>query len=1177
MKELIKTELDEMLAKIDEAVFNIRNRYLKDVETAILRGAIGDRTYEQIAEESGYSASYLKRDVGPKLWKLLSVALREKVSKTNFRQAVERYQIIEERSPLLPNRTEWGEAPDVSFFLGRTVELQHLTNWILKDSCRLIALLGIGGIGKTALGVKLARKIQGEFEFVIWCSLRNAPLLKILLAKIVPLVSSQQETNPELKYLLHYLRAAKCLLIFDNVESILEPMQVGQFRVGYENYGELLRSIGETNHQSCLIITSREKPSPIAVQEGKELPVRSLCLSGLQAEAEVLLTTKGLLGSLFERKTLIGLYGGNPLALKIAATSIRDLFEGKIANFLTEGTAIFNGVRQLLDEQFARLSQLEKTIMYWLALDREGAKVEDLLEDIMPPVSRNRLLEGLESLWWRNLIEKQAGKYTQQSVVMEYVCHRLIEKIILELTTGELDLFTRHALVKTTVREYVRHAQIRLILDPIAREWQKTLRSPNALKQQVLKLLQILRTIENPLSNYGGGNLINLCQHLDLDLSGVDLSELSIWHACLQEVELHGIDFTRADFSKALFAETFGNILCLAYSPDGKLLASGDSQGNIYLRQMPEGQIIKIYRAHQTWVLNIAFSPDGTKIASSSSDCSVKIWTLTTGKPSYHFKHDNVANGLAWSPDGTKLASAGFDGTLRFWDCQTGKCLKVLQGNAPQITLIAWSPDGKILACPDGDKNILLWDAISGKLLETLPEREDKVWSVAFSPDGQTLASSSQDGKIELWNVSSRKCLQNIQGNFNLVWRVVFSPDGKILAGACQDGKVRLWATDTGKCLKILQGHACNVWSVAFSPDGRTLASGSDDRSIKLWDVAAGDCLTTWQGHTSAVWDVNASKNSQQLASAHQDGTIRLWAADAGNCLKTLRGHKALVWSIIFSPNGDLLASASQDGTVRVWDVTTGQCLNTFKEHSSLILSVIWHPNGRSIASASPDSTVKIWNYYTGECEMTLEHQVLVSAVTWNRDGDIIASGCHGGILKLWDSSTGRCLKSIQGHVKVISSVNFSPDGQTLASCSHDNTVKLWNLKTGECLHTFAEHTDWVCSVAWHPEAQILASASKDGTIRFWNLASGQCCQILRGHSSEVRSLSWSHRGKYLVSGSLDETIKLWNPDTGQCFKTLRAKQPYEGTNITGITGITKAQQTNLIALGAKLLDLVPI
>jgi hypothetical protein len=348
---------------------------------------------------------------------------------------------------------DWGEAPDVSVFYGRTEELTTLEQWIVTQCCRLIAVLGMGGMGKTALAAKVAAQVQHEFEYVIWRSLRNAPLLETLTCDLVAFVSDFQETSAEIGRLIHYLRSKRCLLILDNMETILEAGEAGQFRNSYEGYGELLRVMGETAHSSCIILTSREKPAIIAANEGERLPVRSLRLRGSPEATRALLTAKGLMGDESQKQQLCDRYSNNPLAVKIVATSIRDLFNGEIGAFLQQDTFVFNGIRRLLDRQFERLSPLEKSIMYWLAINREGTEIVELESDMEPPVHRGQLLEALEGLWGRSLIEKAtltllekpSVYYTQQSVVIEYVTERLVEQVGEEIALEEPRLLMRSA------------------------------------------------------------------------------------------------------------------------------------------------------------------------------------------------------------------------------------------------------------------------------------------------------------------------------------------------------------------------------------------------------------------------------------------------------------------------------------------------------------------------------------------------------------------------------------------------------------------------------------------------------------------------------------------------------------------------------------------------------------
>jgi len=379
----------------------------------------------------------------------------------------------------IQNRVDWGEAVDVSIFYGRTEELATLERWIVEDRCRLVVLLGMGGIGKTSLTAKLGEQIREEFEYVVWRSLREAPPLQEILTSVIQFFSNQQETAADLPdsmsaritKLVEYLRNHRCLLILDNAESILQEGKSGVYREGYEAYGDLLRRVGESSHQSCLVLTSREKPKELLAMEGDALPVRCWQMRGVQEGAALsILRAKGLQLTDAESQAaeLVVRCGGNPLALKLIATTVRDLFAGDLAEFLNEGAIAFDGVRDLLDQHFDRLSELEQSILYWLAINREPVSVQELLDDIVPSVPKMRLLEALRGLVGRSLIETSSTDFMLQNVVMEYVTSRLIEGMSDELKRDELKLFNQYALIKATAKDYIRDTQVRLILQPIA-------------------------------------------------------------------------------------------------------------------------------------------------------------------------------------------------------------------------------------------------------------------------------------------------------------------------------------------------------------------------------------------------------------------------------------------------------------------------------------------------------------------------------------------------------------------------------------------------------------------------------------------------------------------------------------------------------------------------------------
>ncbi|MCK6625390.1 MAG: NB-ARC domain-containing protein [Anaerolineae bacterium] len=1098
---------------------------------------------------------------------------------------------------------DWGETPGLGSFYGREREQESLERWLVADRCRLVAIVGIGGIGKTLLATKVARQVSSHFDTVIWRSLINAPPLTSMLRGWFHVLSQQQLNRwpdhlaEQLELLFDTLRRQRCLLILDNVETIMQQgSRAGQYRPGYEVYGQLIQRFGDGEHQSCLLLTSRERPQGLARLANDNSLIRFHQLAGLAESAGLaILQRQGLSGPAHVLEGLVEHYSGHPLALKLIAQTIQELFAGDSEAFLREEAVIFDDIRDILDQQFARLSALERDIMLWLAIEREAVSPQILRDNLVKSEAGGIFLEALRSLQRRSLLEQQAAGLTLQNVVLEFLTDYLVENVCREIEgspgrgAGEQrskgDEFSpllprslaplhlnRYALIKAQAKEYVRASQSRLILKPVAERLLAAL-GQAGLEARLKAILEALRQAGPQQPGYAAGNLLNLLLHLKIELRGYDFSGLTIRQAYLGGLHAPDLNFAGAHLAGAVFTDTFGPTFSVAFSPDGKVLAAGTAEGQVRLWRVTDGQPLLTCEGHLGAVWSVAFSPDGRLLVSGSTDGTVRLWDVNTGQSLKMLAgHTHQVWSVAFSPDGRLLASGSTDGTVRLWEVSTGHSLKMLAGHTHQVRSVAFSPDGRLLASGSFDHTVGLWEVSTGHSLKTLAGHTHPVRSVAFSPDGRLLASGSNDQTVRLWEVPTGQNLKTLSDHTNQISSVAFSPDGRLLASGSEDQTVRLWEVNTGQSLKTLAGHTHWVSSVAFSPDGRLLASSSNDQTVRLWEVPTGQNLKALSGYTNWVWSVAFSPDGRFLAGGCFDHTVGLWNVNTGQSLKTLSGHTDWVSSVAFSPDGRLLASGCFDHTAGLWDLrNTGQNLEMLAGHTNPVWSVAFSPDGRLLASGSNDKTVGLWDLrHTGHSLKTLSgHTHPVRSVAFSPDGRLLASGSQDQTVRLWEVATGQSLKTLAGHTHPVSSVVFSPDGRLLASGSEDQTVRLWEAATGQGLKTLAGHTHPVSSVAFSPDGRLLASGGLDQTVRLWEVPTGQSLKTLSGHTNWVWSVAFSPDGRLLASGSADATLKLWDVRTGDSLKTLQPQRPYERMNITSATGLTKAQKAALRALGA--------
>ncbi len=578
----------------------------------------------------------------------------------------------------------------------------------------------------------------------------------------------------------------------------------------------------------------------------------------------------------------------------------------------------------------------------------------------------------------------------------------------------------------------------------------------------------------------------------------------------------------------------FGSIQSIVFSPDGRTVASGSTDGTIKLWDVITGDELPLnLTGHSKTVNSLAFSPDGTILASGSGDSYIYLWDVSTGEVIQNLSgHTKAVYSVVFSPDGATLISGSLDTTIKLWNVTSGEERQSMLEHPTPVFSVTISSNGEILASGGGNGIIYLWNATNGKKVRDLTESTDDIISVVFSPDGTILASGSAFGAIKLWDITSEGKLLSIQTELEeQLFSVAFSPNGKNLASGSENG-IKLWNTTPsgGELLLISIEQGASVFSVSFSPDGTILASGGADSIIRLWNVVLKDEILTLFGHEESVLSVDFSPNGTFLTSSSADNTVKLWNVVTGQVVQNLTGHSDDVFTVTFSPNGTLLASGSADNTIKLWNVTTGQEVQNFTGHIEDIYSVVFSPNGTLLASGSADGSIKVWNVVTGELRQDLEgHASVVESIIFSPNGSLLASGSSAEkIIKLWDVNTGELWRSLPGHVSYVKTVTFSPNGTLLASGSLDGSIKLWSIITGED-QDLPGHDTSVRSVKFSPNGLILASAARDGTIKLWNMTTTDIIQTLIVNSAGIESIDFSPDGKLLASGNTNHTIYIWS------------------------------------------------
>jgi WD40 repeat protein/serine/threonine protein kinase len=515
-----------------------------------------------------------------------------------------------------------------------------------------------------------------------------------------------------------------------------------------------------------------------------------------------------------------------------------------------------------------------------------------------------------------------------------------------------------------------------------------------------------------------------------------------------------------------------GTVICLVFSPEGKRLASccfsrgleGElAGGEAKVWDAATGKEIFTFRGQPQGMLSLAFSPDGRRIASGGEDKTVKVWDARSGQEVWTSREQRApVRTVAFSPDGRSLASAEADysglsdAEVKLWDAQTGEPRRTLRGHIGYLHSIAFSPDGQRLASAGLDRTVKLWDVATGRVTLTLRDHKLVIWAVAFSPDGRQLASASRDRTVRIWDATP---LEEKPGEEPLtlpvnpdggVLGVAFHPDNQWLATVADD--VKLWDRHTGKKLFTLP-HSEGCWCIAFSPDGQRLAGGKKGE-VKVWEVRTGQLFHSLGRFSNATSRVAFSPDSRRLVSTHFDRNVRVWDMSTGDGeVRIPAAHAGPILGLALSPDGkSIVTSGLLDERVKVWDAATRRPICALEPpHAGPPWGIAFRSDGKLLASASGDSasgdgTIKLWDTESwkqqGE-DLRNPGGILPKSLAFSPDGRLLAWGSMDSTVIVWQALTKE-IQTLRSHTSWVKSVAFSPDGEWIASASQDGTVKIW-------------------------------------------------------------------------------------------------------------------------------------